>query len=675
MKDYIISSKVIIRTHKNSFNELKSLYETKIETLFSKTDIQDAIYIASPDLYNELKRYASIESKAKERARNSLMRYISRMSTRCTPFGLFAGCTMGTFATCTNSIFSQKSIRHTRLDMNYLCSLSQYLSDIPKIKAQLKYYPNNSLYVVGNEYRYIEYQYLKDNRAHRVSSIKKTVYLNKILQIAKKGASVEELYPCLTNEYIQKNDAINYLHGLIQAQILVSELDPTVTGEDLLTRILSILDSIKYNDQNKDALKIIQNIMKQTDMSEDDPLNNYAEVENLVKKIGAPYNRKYLFQVDIYNVFTQNAIGESIRKEIVSTVSFLNKIILAHPNDMLLKFREEFTKRFDDKEIPLLVALDPEIGFGYPIENGNKDISPLFDDFNLPNKINNSQNINYNIIQSVILKKLSEQYNALSEIEIKDDDFKNIIEQNVNLPDTFSVFFEIIKDSGNETLIRLKSISGSSAANLFARFAYTDKKIEDFVKEITQKEQSLKPDVILAEIAHLPDSRIGNVLYRPQFRNFEIAYLANSSMPKDQIIDASDIMLSIKYGKLCLRSKRLNKMIMPHLTNAHNFSLSSIPLYRFLCDIQYQDLRASLTFKIGFLINELSYIPRIRYKQTILFPATWNINVDEIKDIISIKEDEKLLFNIKQWRKKKKIPNKMFMEPSYSYRFYYLSAS
>jgi hypothetical protein len=657
MKDYIISPKFIIRTHKNSFNELKSFCEKNIETLFCQTDVQDAIYIASSDLYERLKKYSSLENKEKKQVRNSFMRYINRMSTRCTPFGLFAGCAIGTIGERTNLIVSRKIIRHTRLDMNYLCSLSQYLSDIPEIKYKLKYYPNNSLYIVGNEYRYIEYYYLKDRRVHQVSSVKRTFYLDRILQISKKGISIEYLYPYIINEYIQKKDAINYISDLIQSQILVSELDPTVTGDDLLTSILSKIDSIDVKSQSRNELRSIQHVMRQIDISEDDSLNKYGEIENLVKNIGASYNRKYLLQVDINNVFTSSTIGESIRKEIDSTVTFLNKITSAQKNDGLIKFQEEFSKKFEEQEIPLQIALDPEIGIGYPVENGSKDISPLLDGFILPNSIKFSQNVNYGVIQSVLLKKLTEQGDALFEIEIKDEDFKDTNENRVDLPDTFSVLFEIIRDNGNDILIRLKSIGNSSAANLLARFAYTDKKMEDFVKEITEKEQSLNPDVILAEIAHLPDSRVGNVLYRPHLRNYEIAYLANSSMPQDKVIYASDIMLSLKYGKLFLRSKRLNKEIVPHLTNAHYYSLSTIPVYRFLCDMQHQNQCDSLTFNMGFLQNELPYIPRIRYKHTVLSPATWNIKIDEIKHLISIKADENLLLNTDIWREKKGISN------------------
>lgn len=313
-KQIVISDKFLIRTPKNSFNQLKTYCNESLEVLLSKTDIQEAIRIASFDLYEKLKKLPALESKEKERAKNSLIRYMNRTSTRCTPFGLFAGCALGIMDEYTHLTISSKIRRHTRLDMNYLCSLSQYLAAIPEIKYKLKYYPNNTLYTVGNEYRYIEYQYVKDIRIHQISSVKKTYYLDKIIQISQTGVSIENLYPYITNEDIQKEVFINYIDSLIQSQVLISELDPAITGDDCLTRMISILDSIHITYKYSTVLSSLRNLLTQIDTSGEELLNKYIEIENIVKSIGAPFNSKYLFQVDVNNVFVNNTIGVSVKK-------------------------------------------------------------------------------------------------------------------------------------------------------------------------------------------------------------------------------------------------------------------------------------------------------------------------------------------------------------------------
>ena len=530
------------------------------------------------------------------------------------------------------------------------------MSKIPEIKFRLKYYPNNSLYSLGNEYRYVEYQFVEDKRIHHISSVEKTVYLKKILSLSENGAYITDLYPYLINEYIQQDDVINYIDDLVQSQILISELDPTITGEDFLTRILSVLDTLHINDSVVSKLKSIQNIMFQIDTSNDYSLNKYLDIEELVKNIGVPYNNKYLLQVDMNRQFSKATIGLDIQKEVISALTFLNKITSFTKNDNLSKFQEAFTNRYEEKEVALSLALDPETGLGYPIGNSNKETSVLLDDFQLPVSNNLEQNIRHTKIQTVLLEKLANLPKSQQEIELTDDDFSDSNGNWNDLPATLSVFFEIIRDQQNDALIRMKSIGGSSAANLLGRFAYTDRFINQLVIEITEKEQVSNPNVIYAEIAHLPDSRVGNILYRPHLRDYEIVYLANSSQPKDKLIFVSDLMLSVRNNRLILRSKRLNKEIIPRLTNAHNYLLSAIPIYRFLCDMQTQNRRSTLYFDWGFLYNELTYLPRVRYKHTILSPATWNLKTEEIKHLFTIEDETLLLQKAKMLCERKHIP-------------------
>ena len=79
-------------------------------------------------------------------------------------------------------------------------------------------------------------------------------------------------------------------------------------------------------------------------------------------------------------------------------------------------------------------------------------------------------------------------------------------------------------------------VGGSSAANLLARFSSEKSDVQSLAKKITEKEEELNPDYILAEIIHLPEARIGNVIRRPILRQYEIQYLAKSILPEENQI-------------------------------------------------------------------------------------------------------------------------------------------
>jgi len=106
-----------------------------------------------------------------------------------------------------------------------------------------------------------------------------------------------------------------------------------------------------------------------------------------------------------------------------------------------------------------------------------------------------------------------------------------------------------------------------------------------------------------------------------------------------------------------LRSGKLNKIIKPILSNAHNYSYNSLPIYNFLCDIQSQGLRRSLLFKWPDLLLGSNFLPRVKYKNIILSLAEWNLNIKEINDINDI-------IQFRSYLVQKKVPKKVLISES-----------
>lgn len=192
---------------------------------------------------------------------------------------------------------------------------------------------------------------------------------------------------------------------------------------------------------------------------------------------------------------------------------------------------------------------------------------------------------------------------------------------------------------------------------MVGRFCALDPVVETHLREIIKKDEAGNTkDVIYAEIVHLPDLRVGNVTLRPVTRNFEIPVVTQSSLPaKDQVL-LSDLYISLRNGKIRLRSKKRNKYVIPRMANAHVYDNGTIPAYRFLGDMQYQGETAWGVNFIAFL-KYTSYTPRIVYKNCILSLAKWKVTYEEIKDFFQQTSGTTL----EAWRKKRKIPLKVLV--------------
>lgn len=144
---------------------------------------------------------------------------------------------------------------------------------------------------------------------------------------------------------------------------------------------------------------------------------------------------------------------------------------------------------------------------------------------------------------------------------------------------------------------------------------------------------------------------------RPVLRQYEIPYLAKSAAPIENQILVEDLLVSIKNNRIYLRSKRLNKEIIPRLSTAHNYSFNSLPVYKFLCDLQMQDIdKPSLAFNWGALSGSFSFLPRAEYDDVVLFPATWNLTSRDFSDLAKKESSNSFLDEVKTWKEKWKMP-------------------
>lgn len=483
----------------------------------------EAVFLASPELSAGNK---STDPKKRLKFEESVSKYRTRARTRCTPFGLFAGCSVGTIGERTAVELFPPAFgrRVTRLDMQYLCALIQHIEQIPEVRRQLRFYPNDSLYRIGGKYRYIAYHYQKSQRQHEIVSLEIDEPLEQLLEAAQGGMTIDALAGLFTDEVITREEAVAYVCDVVDSQVLKSELDPCVVGDDVLTALigkLSYLQKVAV----LEPLCRIRDLLAQIDAC---PIGTtlplYSEITALVETIGVGFEAKYLFQTDLFKPVRTAEISSGVTNGIDRLIRFLAGITPPAEHPVLGGFVQAFQNRYEDAEVPLAVALDRELGVGYPpsSEKGN-DVSPLINDLFFPGRTSYVSELRLVPADRILLQKYSECIRrGDTEAVLTDADFRGFDFAHT-LPDTLSVMCSLLADGK----IHVKSIGGASGANLLGRFCHIDPDVDRLVAEIAAFEQRQNPDRIIAEISHLPESRIGNIASRPSFREYTLHYLSN----------------------------------------------------------------------------------------------------------------------------------------------------
>lgn len=665
---YSFHSKLILRTPRLPL--AAQIHEEHIQALLHDKSFLEAIYLASPVLYDECIKWKEgvlTDKKGIQKLIRSLSKYYTRMTSRCTPFGLFSGCAVANWHPEQTRVLVDDAIiqRHTRFDMHYLCALAQKLAVHTGIKEKLLYYPNNSIYTIGDEIRYVEYQYNNGKRSHQISSVNFSEYVEAILKGAESGSTYQQMIDKLCSDDVTEEEAIDFVNELINSQLLVNELEPAITGNEFIYQVLETLKHVN-TDNNEgialiiDVLQEADRLLKQLDETADNDAVKYREIMTLLSKLDVPYEESKLFQTDVTKVLEENNIQASIQPELMSSLDMMNKISSERENENLQSFARRFYERYEDKEMPLLEVLDTETGIGY-LEHSSGDITPLVEDIVPPNK-ESEYKYGWGKLEKLLSQKLlvATKENQ-SEIILTDEDLKDFTGGWDNLPPSMSVMFRLVNKETNT--IYIESAGGSSAANLLGRFAHADEAINNIVCDVTREEQQQNPDVAFAEIIHLPESRIGNILLHPAFRAYEIPYLAKSSLHNNQQVQVKDLYVSVKAGKIFLYSKILGKQIIPRLSTAHNYSYNALPVYQFLCDLQLQGKKGGVGFSWGSLQAQHNYLPRVLYKNTILHLASWTLTKKDIEPLAD-KTGDKLKEATQSFRSLWKLPRYVVLADS-----------
>jgi len=662
--------KIILRSPNFSLNFLGHLDRENLLEFYRIPKVEEALLVASPSLLNTLNQFIAGKIREEKRIDSlflSLTKYMLRMTCRCTPFGMFASCSVLTLGNSTKVIpFSPGEVKkHVRLDHGYLCRLINYISSGKTVKYCLKYFPNNTLYRQGAKWRYVEFDYLNNKRIHRISSFQNEGYFELIFSRLANGFHIGELIELLDAEFeISREEALEFIDNLIDAQIIVSELLPNVTGECYLNRSVKTL--VQYAENNQaPTLGIVRDWLLAANNESSAAINIdiYDKIILELNKIPVPLEKNILFQVDTFKLLEESAISNNIVRKVQQAVEFLSRFRSSTNKTNIEVFAAAFTARYEQREIPLVLALDPETGIGYKQNSFNGDVSPLLAGFLIKEKPIAQLDI-HPIFKLLYPKLMNALMNKQIGVEIEDVDLKDFPVNLDKLPDTFAVMLNVLQyksDATDEEF--LLSINGviMNGGKYIGRFCHLDNSIENLCRAIAQKEEELNKSGIIAEVVHIPEGRTGNILFRPCLRDFEIPYLANPSVTQDFQIPVADLMISVKDNKVILRSKKLNKVIVPKTTNAHNYSNNSLPVYHFLNDLEYQDIQLIGNLGWGVLQSINKFLPRITYKNTVFSPAFWNLDAGDFNLLLS-SSDEKIILAFTEIRLIHNIPRYTLIE-------------
>lgn len=596
---------------------------------------QEALFWSSPELskaFRKLEEGSEQQSpKKKQQLYQSLQRYAIRAACRPTPFGIFAGVSLQSLSNGSkDSNENQRSFRHLQPDAVLVQKLAQAIYKDAQLREHLIFYPNNTLYTVGNEFRFLEILKIQKSLP-QISAFEKSEFIITVYRLAeKKGLSFDKFYKFFSHEF-SRGELQSFFYELVESGFLVNELEPKLADGHPLQSIACFLDRVK--DQCPDAVLRFRQVLHRLESYQTKVMKallsefyfqDYRDLCEFLKKAGIEPPSKSFFHVTLSQPAPeQSVLTKRDRRNLLEAVRLVRHLFPENKVDKELeRFKNLFVERYETRSIPLLKALDPDIGIGFPANEhlGHKGSSFFY-------REEKSNTTGEPFLPENLWNRIENHGNSRAAIEFPSSIWKNT-EELISFPKSFFVMGEKV---GNGKIL-MQGIGNGPTYSLLARFSHSNSEIKNFCREIAEEEQKLFPGRILADILWTPEAKITNVLHRISPLDYEIPILYRGSKDNSHQILLEDLGISVVGNKITLFSKRLKKEILPRLSNAHHYKSDKNPIYRFLCALQHPEGRLRQP-KLAFGNTQKRYLPRLIYKNIILSPAQWQLQRNDCEEI------------------------------------------
>jgi thiopeptide-type bacteriocin biosynthesis protein len=644
-----------------------------------------AIALASPDLFDELERDNRHPSDAARRA-SRVLRYLIRMATRPTPYGLFAGVALAHWGEQTTlSLAGMPSVR-SRPDMGWLMSLVWQLEALPVVRRELCFRANTAAYVRrGRIFLLEELPSGKPKQGIEVS-VKATGVALRALALARQPipypALVEALLASTPGATLQKVEAL--ISTLWQHTLLLTDLRPPLTVDQPVAYLQRRLAALPLM---APLLAELQQHLHAIEQWSDSPLEGGVAYRTLLDQA-----RKIESLVDELCLETQGRSGEQsssitegrqtpplqadmawplagtqIAKAVGEEVAALADVVLRlspFPNgDPLLRaYRQAFIERYgEQREVSLLELLDPHFGLGPPAHyTGNRTAY-------IEDRESASERVRQQTLLELAMSALCDH-----RLDVQfDEQMLRHLERRSQLPANvapsldLSVFVIASSpqaiDEGDFTLVLGPNVGSEQAGRSVGRFAHLfEASAVAALKQIALREEEVAPAGIRAELVYLPKrNRMANVVIRPLIQRHEIVYGVTPGSGDGEVIPLDEIVIGIRDERFYARWTADGRDLI--ICVGHMLNPAQAPtVVRFLSELHADNRPRLSDFDWG-TAEHLPFLPRVQVGKAILSLARWKITPVMHLPELSLETPAGFLTSLEQWRERWNVPRYVYL--------------
>src|SRR5215213_5313194 len=609
-------------------------------------EVRCALAVASPSLLAALDR-AGPGDRGSARLEGKLLRYLIRMSTRPTPFGLFAGVGIAGWGDRTDLALAGPPGTRTRLDMEWLLRLVLQLEADPEVRRHLCLVANTAAFERGGRIHLSERAPAGSPVSGDSASVRATGAVREALVAARHPVPYADLaakllaaIPNATQELVDQ-----LIDQLCEATLLLSDLRPPLTNPDPAGWVVDRLTAAASRAEdrgsqpigprddgsaNGGAVRLRDQAQRLAALAAEaaaldrvGPAEAEVRHARLAQRMG-PGGARSPVQVDarldLHGAGLHPAVGEAAA---VAAELLLRLTPLPDGPPHLAAYRQRFLRRYGpDRVVPLLELLDPRFGLG-PLDPAAGPSRP-------PGAKARDQLLVELAGRALrgrrpVLELDRELAGRLATWALSPEMAPWSLELYVGVAATSAAAV----DEGAFTLVVGHGAGASPAGRNLGRFAsLLGPAGQDALAEASRAAFPARPGVVTAELAYLPRRpRQANVAVRPAQHAFELAV---GTSPAGRVVPLDELVVGVRDGRM--RVWWPAGRVEVEVAAGHMLSPAEAPaVCRFLAEVG-RDGQAQLGGFSWGPAGGFPSLPRVQAGRVILRPASWRLDPAVLAD-------------------------------------------
>lgn len=541
--------------------EMPSIDREACSLLPADSAIRLALAVGSLSIFQALERTTPSDTGA-FRLIGKLLRYLIRMSTRPTPYGLFAGVALVRWGARTDlSLAAITPHRRIRPDMGWLLRLVFALEADPSIRRYLRYIVNPLTFIRAG--RVFLPESISGGDTHeqdRRVSVGATNAVRRILEMARTPIGhqflVSDLLATTSGATPEKVEAL--VTTLWEQSFLLTDLRPPLTTDQPARYVARRLAEIPTAQK---ILVQLLDLLDKADAWDRLPLEEaITEYRALVRSASAMVQHPQsepAFQVDMALPVAGDQICSIVAEEIVHAAEVLLRLT-PYPSGLpnLEAYRRAFVTRYgEDHEVPLLELVDANFGLAVVPENHGDQWRDARDSSWRKNTLR------AHTLLGLACTALRDRTRV---VELNEETLASLETWPLThdtAPLSLDVNFFVgatsrdALDAGDFQVVIGPNVGAQAAGRYLGRFAdLLGSAAVAALGRLAEVEASHVSNVIWAELVYLPrKARSANVAIRPSVRMYEIALDTIPGVDWSRVIPISDLVVGVRKGRLSLR--------------------------------------------------------------------------------------------------------------------------